>query len=41
MKEYRTYPDGYNKAVNKIVPWYFRPMKKLLMNLFLTILADD
>jgi len=41
MKDYKDYPNGYKKAVNKIVPWYFKPMKKLLMKLFLTILADD
>lgn len=37
---YTSYPDGYNKLVKDIIPFYMRPMKKMLMRLFLTILKD-
>jgi len=37
---YQSYPEGYRKLTNKIVPWYFRPMKDMLMRLLLTILTD-
>lgn len=37
---YKSYPQGYNKLVRDIVPWYFRPAKKMLMRLLLTILTD-
>ena len=38
--KYTSYPDGYNKLVKDIIPWYLRPMKKMLMRLLLTILTD-
>ena len=38
--KYTSYPEGYNKLVKDIVPWYMRPMKKMLMRLLLTILTD-
>lgn len=37
---YKSYPEGYEKLAGKIVPWYFRPMKGMLMRLLLTILTD-
>ena len=37
---YTSYPEGYNSLVKDIVPWYMRPMKKMLMRLLLTILTD-
>lgn len=40
MEEYLSYPEGYNKLVKKIIPWYMRPVKKMLMRLLLTILTD-
>ena len=38
--KYTSYPEGYNKLAKDIVPWYFRPMKDMLMRLLLTILTD-
>ena len=38
--KYTSYPDGYNRLVRDIVPWYLKPMKKMLMRLLLTILMD-
>ena len=40
MKEYLSYPEGYNKLVKKIIPWYMRPMKKMLMSILLLVLAE-
>lgn len=37
---YKTYPEGYNKLMKKIVPWYFGPMRQKMMALLLTILTD-
>ncbi len=37
---YTSYPDGYNRLAKDIIPWYFRPMKNMLMRLLLTILTD-
>ena len=38
--DFKSYPDGYRKLMKKLVPWYFRPMKDMLMRLLLTILTD-
>lgn len=38
--KYTSYPEGYNKLAKDIIPWYFRPMKDMLMRLLLTILTD-
>ncbi len=38
--QYTSYPEGYNKLTRDIIPWYFRPMKDMLMRLLLTILTD-
>ena len=38
--KYTSYPEGYNKLARDIIPWYFRPMKDMLMRLLLTILTD-
>ena len=35
-----SYPEGYNRLVKDIVPWYMRPVKNMLMRLLLTILVD-
>ena len=37
---YTSYPDGYQKLMKDIVPWYMKPMKEKLMGLLLTILTD-
>ena len=37
---YTSYPEGYEKLSKAIIPWYFRPMKGMLMRLLLTILTD-
>ena len=39
-KDYTSYPEGYNRLVRDIVPWYLRPAKDMLMRLLLTILTD-
>ena len=38
--DYTSYPEGYEKLQRDIIPWYFRPAKKMLMRLLLTILTD-
>ena len=38
--EFKSYPEGYQKLAKDIIPWYFRPMKDMLMRLLLTILTD-
>lgn len=38
--KYTSYPEGYHKLSRDIIPWYFRPMKDMLMRLLLTILTD-
>lgn len=40
MEKYLSYPEGYNKLVKKMIPWYMRPAKNMLMRLLLTILTD-
>ncbi len=37
---YASYPEGYNRLVRKIVPFYLMPAKKMMMKLFITILKD-
>ena len=37
---YASYPEGYNKLMRDIIPFYMRPAKKMLMRLLLTILTD-
>ena len=39
-RDYTSYPEGYDRLTKDIVPWYFRPMKGMLMRLLLTILVD-
>ena len=38
--EFKSYPEGYQKLMQKIVPFYFGPMRKKMMDLLLTILTD-
>ncbi len=38
--DYTSYPEGYNKLVKDIVPWYMRPVRAMLMRLLLTIITD-
>ena len=38
--KYTSYPEGYNRLVKDIVPFYMRPAKKMIMRLLLTILTD-
>lgn len=40
MNLYKSFPSGYNKLANKIVPIYMRPMKKLMMKLFIKIISE-
>lgn len=40
MEKYKSYPEGYNKLVKDLLPWYLQPAKKMLMRLLLTILTD-
>ena len=37
---YKSYPEGDQKLMKKLVPWYFGPMRKKMMRLLLTILTD-
>ncbi len=37
---YTSYPEGYRRLMKDIIPFYFRPMKEMLMRLLLTILTD-
>ena len=39
--DYTSYPEGYNRLVSKIIPFYMKPAKNMLMRLFLQILTDD
>lgn len=38
--KYTSYPEGYNRLMKDIIPFYMRPMKDKLMHLLLTILTD-
>ena len=38
--KYTSYPDGYNRVMKDIIPFYMRPVKDMLMRLLLTILTD-
>lgn len=38
--EFKSYPEGYQKLMKKIVPFYFGPMRQKMMSLLLTILTD-
>lgn len=40
MEKYLSYPEGYNRLVKKLIPWYMRPAKAMLMRMLLTILKD-
>ena len=40
MEKYLSYPEGYEKLVHDMLPFYLRPAKKMLMRLFLVILTD-
>ena len=37
---YKSYPEGYNRLVKDIIPWYMKPAKNMLMRLLLVILTD-
>ena len=37
---YASYPDGYNKLLNKIMPFWARPMKKKMGDLLIRVLVD-
>ncbi len=39
-KNYASYPDGYNRLVKDIIPFYMRPVKEMIMRLLLMILTD-
>ena len=37
---YASYPDGYNKLLNKIMPFWARPAKKMMGKLLIKVLVD-
>ncbi|MBO4360828.1 MAG: hypothetical protein J5822_08110 [Eubacteriaceae bacterium] len=37
---YASYPEGYDRLVKKIIPFWLRPAKDMLMRLLVTILKD-
>lgn len=37
---YASYPDGYRKLVKKIIPFYLRPAKDMMMKLLIKILLE-
>ena len=37
---YASYPDGYNKLLNKIMPFWARPAKKVMGKLLIKVLVD-
>lgn len=37
---YASYPEGYNKLLNKIMPFWARPMKKMMGDLLIRVLVD-
>ena len=37
---YASYPDGYNKLLNKIMPFWARPAKKMMGALLIKVLVD-
>ncbi len=37
---YASYPDGYNKLLNKIMPFWARPAKKMMGDLLIRVLVD-
>lgn len=37
---YASYPDGFNKLLNKIMPFWARPAKKMMGALFIRVLVD-
>ena len=39
-KNYMSYPEGYNRLVKDIIPFYMRPVKEMIMRLLLMILTD-
>ena len=37
---FTSYPEGYARLVSRLVPFYMKPAKKLLMSLLIRILAE-
>lgn len=37
---YASYPDGFNKLLNKIMPIWARPAKKMMGSLLIRVLVD-
>ena len=37
---YTSYPEGYNRLIKDIIPFYMRPVKDMIMRLLVTILTD-
>ncbi|MCQ2488250.1 MAG: hypothetical protein MJ143_03110 [Clostridia bacterium] len=37
---YASYPEGYNKLLNKIMPFWARPAKKMMGALLIRVLVD-
>lgn len=37
---YASYPEGYNKLLNKIMPFWARPAKKMMGALLIKVLVD-
>ena len=40
MNPFKSYPEGFQKLARTIIPFYMRPVKGMLMRLFLQILTD-
>lgn len=40
FSKYASYPDGYNKLLNDIMPFWARPLKKMFGPLLIRILID-
>lgn len=37
---YASYPDGFNKLLNKVMPFWARPAKKMMGSLLIKVLVD-
>lgn len=41
LNKYKSYPEGYNSLCHDVLPFFLRPMQKMLIPLFIKILIDD
>lgn len=40
MNEFKSYPDGYNKLMKKLIPFYYFSFRKTMMKLLIRIIAE-